>query len=188
MTRTDQHAWALAWVGLGANLPSQAGNPAETLARAVEAINARPDISVSAASSRYRSSPVDSEGPLYCNQVIRLRTRLSAEALLHELQAIEAVFGRERPYRNAPRTLDLDLLLYGGGQRPGDEGQHGAERRQGSFLTLPHPRMQERLFVLMPLAEIDPAIEIPGQGRADALLAALKSSCTDQVCKVLTDD
>lgn len=182
MKMTDTDAKALAWVGLGANLPSHAGDPADTLARAVEAISARPGIVLLAASSRYRSSPVDSEGPNYCNQVIRLRTHLAAEALLHELQAIEAAFGRERPYRNAPRTLDLDLLLYGHEQQP------GAERRHTPFLTLPHSRMHERLFVLMPLAEIDPAIEIPGQGRADALLAALQGSSTDQYCEALPDN
>lgn len=162
-----------AWVGLGANLPSHAGNPAQTLVEAVGAIAARPDVALLAASSRYRSSPVDSDGPQYCNQVIRIRTTLSADALLRALQDIEQAFGRQRPYRNAPRTLDLDLLLY------------GDERRDSDVLTLPHPRMHERLFVLMPLAEIDPDIQIPGHGRARALLAALSASTTDQFCEAL---
>ncbi|MDO5103134.1 MAG: 2-amino-4-hydroxy-6-hydroxymethyldihydropteridine diphosphokinase [Lautropia sp.] len=181
LNTADPSCWPFAWVGLGANLPSQAGDPAHTLAQAVKAITAPADITLSAASSRYRSSPVDSDGPTYCNQVIRLRTRLSAEALLHRLQTIEAAFGRERPYRNAPRTLDLDVLLYGGPTQP------GAERHDSPYLTLPHPRMHGRLFVLMPLVEIDPEIDIPGRGKASSLLAALKNSGTDQICEIQTE-
>ncbi|MDO4681561.1 MAG: 2-amino-4-hydroxy-6-hydroxymethyldihydropteridine diphosphokinase [Lautropia sp.] len=162
-----------AWVGLGANLPSHAGDPAETLSQAVATISALPGATLLAASSRYRSSPVDSDGPQYCNQVIRIRTTLGADALLRALQDIEQAFGRQRPYRNAPRTLDLDLLLY------------ADEQRDGDVLTLPHPRMHERLFVLMPLAEIDPDIEIPGHGRVSALLATLSASTTGQFCEAL---
>lgn len=162
-----------AWIGLGANLPSHAGDPAMTLAQALDAVAMLPDTRLESASAHYQSSPVDSDGPLYCNQVARLRTALSPEALLGGLQAIEQAFGRQRPYRNAPRTLDLDLLLY------------GHERRNTAFLTLPHPRMHQRLFVLMPLAEIDPAIDVPGHGRADALLDALQARRDGQYCQPL---
>ena len=95
-------------------------------------------------SSLYRSAPVDAGGPDYINAVIEVRTSLTAPDLLAQLQRIEQGAGRTRPYRNAPRTLDLDLLLYG-------SGSIASER-----LTVPHPRMGERAFVLLPLAEIAP--------------------------------
>ncbi|MEK9804622.1 MAG: 2-amino-4-hydroxy-6-hydroxymethyldihydropteridine diphosphokinase [Curvibacter sp.] len=104
------------------------------------------------ASSLYRSAPVDSSGPDYINAVAELRTTLSAYALLAELQRLEQQAGRERPWPNAPRTLDLDLLLY------------GDLRLDDPQLTLPHPRMRERAFVLRPLAEI-----APGRVRASDL-------------------
>ena len=89
----------------------------------------------------------------------RIDTGLAAEALLSELQKIEQAFGRERPFRNAPRTLDLDLLLYGQAQI------------QSSSLEVPHPRMTGRAFVLKPLLELDAAIHIPGKGQAQDFLA-----------------
>jgi 2-amino-4-hydroxy-6-hydroxymethyldihydropteridine diphosphokinase len=99
-----------------------------------------------ARSSFYRSEPVDASGPDFVNAVAELRSTLEPEALLGALQSIESRFGRERPRRNAPRTLDLDLLRYG-------------ERQVRSpTLTLPHPRLQERAFVLLPLAELAPAL------------------------------
>ena len=100
----------------------------------------------------YDSAPVDSSGPWYCNQVVRVGTSLDAPALLAALQGIEQAFGRQRPYRNAPRTLDLDVLLF------------NDEVRTDTQLTLPHPRLHERLFVLMPLAEIDAALPVPRAG------------------------
>ena len=99
---------------------------------------------VTARSSLYRSEPVDATGPDYVNAVVAVRTGLTAEALLEELQLLEEQAGRERPFPNAPRTLDLDLLL------------HGNSIKDGPKLTLPHPRMRERAFVLKPLAEIAP--------------------------------
>ena len=95
-------------------------------------------------SSWYRSAPVDATGPDYLNAVAELRTTLSAMNLLDVLQSLENQAGRERPYRNAPRTLDLDLLLY------------GDARIEAPTLAVPHPRMWGRAFVLLPLAELAP--------------------------------
>ena len=128
-----------AFVGLGANL----GDALATLREAVERLRGLPDTRLVAVSSLYRTAPIDSSGPDYLNAVAALDTALTPEALLAALQAIELQHGRERPYRNAPRTLDLDLLL------------HGTARRHTSALTLPHPRLHERAFVLHPLLELD---------------------------------
>ena len=95
-------------------------------------------------SSLYRTAPIDSSGPDYVNAVVALQTLLTAPALLTALQGIENEAGRERPYRNAPRLLDLDILLY------------GQATISSALLTVPHPRMYERAFVLIPLAEIAP--------------------------------
>ncbi len=131
-----------AWIGLGANL----GDARATLRSAVQAMAALPGTRVLRASSLYRSAPVDANGPDYLNAVVELDTTLAPLDLLHALQAIEQGAGRERPYRNAPRTLDLDLLLY------------HEQRLNGAQLTVPHPRMYERAFVLLPLAELAPAL------------------------------
>ena len=132
----------IAWVGLGANL----GDARAALRGAVQAMAAMPGTQVLRVSSLYRSAPVDALGPDYLNAVAELATTLVPLDLLHALQAMEQAAGRERPYRNAPRTLDLDLLLYG------DQQLDGAE------LTVPHPRRAERAFVLRPLAELAPAL------------------------------
>jgi 2-amino-4-hydroxy-6-hydroxymethyldihydropteridine diphosphokinase len=129
-----------AFIALGANL----GEPAQTVRDALTSLDATPGIRVLKASSLYRTAPVDSSGPDYINAVAEIATTLSAPDLLEALQAIEQGAGRERPYRNAPRTLDLDLLLFG-------EGRIHSPR-----LSLPHPRMAERAFVLVPLSEIAP--------------------------------
>lgn len=129
-----------AYIGLGANL----GAPMAALRQALGRLAELPDTEVLRASGLYGSTPVDSSGPDYVNAVACVRTRLTAPALLSALQAQENQAGRERPYRNAPRTLDLDVLLY------------GSARMAGPVLTVPHPRMTERAFVLMPLAEIAP--------------------------------
>jgi 2-amino-4-hydroxy-6-hydroxymethyldihydropteridine diphosphokinase len=133
------------FVGLGANL----GDAVATVLAAFEALCALPQTTCIARSSLYRSAPVDAQGSDYINAVAQLRTRLSPPALLDALQAIEDRFGRERPYRNAPRTLDLDLLLY------------GQQRIVTPRLTVPHPRLHERAFVLVPLAEIAPELAQP---------------------------
>ncbi|MDT7517641.1 2-amino-4-hydroxy-6-hydroxymethyldihydropteridine diphosphokinase [Rhodoferax sp. TBRC 17660] len=129
-----------AYIGLGANL----GDPMAALRQALGRLAELPHTVVLRASGLYGSTPVDSSGPDYVNAVACVRTRLTAPALLSALQAQENQAGRERPYRNAPRTLDLDVLLY------------GSARMAGPVLTVPHPRMTERAFVLMPLAEIAP--------------------------------
>lgn len=129
-----------AYVALGANL----GDAAQTLRDALQALAQAPGLRLIKASSLYRTAPIASSGPDYINAVAEVGTTLTAPALLTALQSIENAAGRERPYRNAPRTLDLDLLLY------------GEARIDSPNLTVPHPRMGERAFVLAPLQEIAP--------------------------------
>ncbi len=154
MTAAPQQAY----VGLGANL----GDAASALLAAVQSLSAMPGTQLQQVSAFYRTAPIDADGPDYLNAVAALRTDLSADDLFSHLQGIEALLGRERSYRNAPRTLDLDLLLYG--------GAHIASLT----LTVPHPRMHERAFVLVPLADVAPAsLVIPGRGTLQELLAAV---------------
>jgi 2-amino-4-hydroxy-6-hydroxymethyldihydropteridine diphosphokinase len=136
----SQRTAVIAYVALGANL----GDAAQTLRDALTALGRTPGIRLVQASSLYRTAPIDASGPDYINAVAEVATTLSAPDLLTALQAIENAHGRERPYRNAPRKLDLDLLLYGEG------------RIDSPLLTVPHPRMLERAFVLVPLSEIAP--------------------------------
>jgi 2-amino-4-hydroxy-6-hydroxymethyldihydropteridine diphosphokinase len=144
----------LAAVGLGANL----GDAAGAIAHARTAIGALPETQSVALSSIYRSAPVESSGPDYLNAVQLIKTALPALTLLKSLLAIERQHGRERPYRNAPRTLDLDLLLY------------GDQAITTPTLSVPHPRMHLRAFVLLPLLEVWPDAFIPGVGAAAAQL------------------
>ncbi len=130
----------LAYIGLGANL----GEPVAALQAALVSLAALPQCQLLRRSALYGSAPIDSSGPDYVNAVAELSTTLTAPALLQALQQVELGAGRERPYRNAPRTLDLDLLLY------------GSATIQSAALTVPHPRMYERAFVLLPLAELLP--------------------------------
>lgn len=139
---TDQPIPAAVWIGLGANLGECAG----ALRAALAALAALPGTGVRRVSSLYRSAPVDAGGPDYLNAVAEIATTLAPQALLQALQAMEHSAGRERPYRNAPRTLDLDILLWG----------EPAVALASPTLTVPHPRMAERAFVLLPLAEIAP--------------------------------
>lgn len=148
-----------AYIGLGANL----GDARAALQQAVQALQALVGGDAVAVSSLYRSAPIDSSGPDYLNAVACLRTRLSAPDLLAALQRIENDAGRERPYRNAPRTLDLDLLRY------------GTARIDSPNLTVPHPRMHERAFVLLPLAELAPGLVPP------AALAAVAAQVLDRL-------
>ncbi len=146
-----------AFIGLGANL----GDPEAQVRRALAALADLPGTRLVTASSFYRSAPVGVVAqPDFINAVAEIETALGARALLEALLAAERRFGRRRDFPGAPRTLDLDLLLYGDRviAEPG--------------LVVPHPRMHERAFVLAPLAEIAPDIAIPGKGRAGALLAA----------------
>ena len=128
--------------GLGANLGEARG----TLAWSVRAIAALPRTQLLEVSSLYSTKPVDSSGPDYLNAVALVRTQQTPLAFLQALQALELQAGRERPYRNAPRTLDLDIELW------------GARQSNVPELILPHPRMWQRAFVLLPLAEIAPGI------------------------------
>jgi len=148
---------SLAYVGVGSNLDG----PQRQVAQALDELDGIPGTRVVKRSSLYRSAPVGyTAQPEFVNAVAALDTTLDPDALLGELQAIEARHGRSRSFPNAPRSLDLDLLLYG-----------EAEQRSAR-LTLPHPRMHERAFVLKPLVELDPGIAVPGRGRALDLLAA----------------
>lgn len=147
----------LAYIGLGANL----GDMAQTLRQALTALAALPQTRLLAVSGAYRSAPIDSDGPDYLNAVACVASTLAPEALLDALLAIELEHGRLRPYVNAPRTLDLDLLLYGDAQITGPR------------LTLPHPRLHQRAFVLRPLLELDPALAAPGLGALADYLPAL---------------
>lgn len=155
----------LAWVGLGANL----GDAARTLRAAAAALDTLPQTVLAALSSIYRSAPIDSKGPDYLNAVALLQTDLPAPALLAELQRIEREHGRERPYRNAPRTLDLDLLVY------------ADQRIATPTLTVPHPRAHLRAFVLRPLAEIAPELELPGRGCVTDLLTRVADQRIEKV-------
>lgn len=141
-----------AYVALGANL----GDAASAVREAVQAIATVPGVTAVRCSRLYRSAPVEASGPDFVNAVVELQTALSALALLDALQAIEDFAGRQRPYRNAPRTLDLDLLLY------------GSTSIDSVRLTVPHPRMTERAFVLRPLAELAPERVTAEQLRAVA--------------------
>lgn len=145
---TPDPAPASAFIALGANL----GALRATLEAALAELAAWPGVRVTAVSSAWHSAPVGCEGPDYLNAVAAIETTLTPLALLDALQAIEQRHGRERPYVNAPRTLDLDLLLY-------NDQQIRTER-----LTVPHPRLQERAFVVLPLLELAPTLVLPGLG------------------------
>lgn len=138
----------LAAVGLGANL----GDARATLLLARGQLAGLSGTRLRAWSALYRSAPIDAQGPDFINAVALLDTALAPHALLDELQRIEAGHGRERPYVNAPRTLDLDLLLY------------GDQCVDTPRLRVPHPRLHERAFVLLPLAEVWPDAVIAGRG------------------------
>ena len=136
-----------AYVALGANL----GDAPAAIRQAVIAVHALAGCSVKKTSSLYKTAPLEirsghAPGGDYINAVIEIETQLPAPALLHHLQQLELAAGRDRPYINAPRTLDLDLLLYGDG------------RIDSPNLTVPHPRMWQRAFVLVPLAEVAPEL------------------------------
>ena len=151
-----------AFIALGSNL----GHPRRRIARALAALRRTPGIRVRAVSPNYVSAPVGGPAqPDYVNAVAQIETTLAPRALLAQLQRIERRQGRVRDptLRNAPRTLDLDLLLY------------GALRMRTRELTVPHPRMHERAFVLRPLADVAPAQAIPGRGLARRFLRQVRS-------------
>lgn len=155
---------SLAYVGLGANL----GELRATLEAALAKLAALPDTQLEAVSSAYRSAPWQAEGPDYLNAVALLETRLAPLDLLDALQAIEQQHGRQRPYHHAPRTLDLDLLIY-------DQLQQDQPR-----LNLPHPRLHERAFVLRPLLELDAGLQQPGLGALSAYLPSVAAQVLER--------
>jgi 2-amino-4-hydroxy-6-hydroxymethyldihydropteridine diphosphokinase len=152
-----------AFVGLGSNL----GDRETTLHAAVERLATLPQTKVMRVSTVRETEPVGYlEQPWFLNGAVELETSLSARELLDALLAVEEEFGRDRSSVPAqgPRTLDLDLLLYGG------------EQIAEAGLEVPHPRLHERAFVLEPLAELDPGLEVPGKGPLQGLLARLDSA------------
>jgi 2-amino-4-hydroxy-6-hydroxymethyldihydropteridine diphosphokinase len=156
----------IAYVGLGSNLE----NPVAQVRAGFDELDRLPHSRVVKKSSLYRSAPVGYAGqPDFINAVAQLETGLPAQRLLDELHEIESRHGRTRSVPNAPRTLDLDLLM------------HGRKEVLSGRLTLPHPRMHERAFVLKPLLELSPQLEIPGRGPARAFLDA----CKDQKVEVV---
>jgi 2-amino-4-hydroxy-6-hydroxymethyldihydropteridine diphosphokinase len=151
----------IAYIALGANL----GDAEGSLRAAMRAIAEHPAIRLLKSSSLYRTAPIGlTDQPDFINAAVMVECDLDASALLLALFSIEQRFGRQRSVANAPRTLDLDLLL------------HGDSVSQTEALTLPHPRMHERAFVLAPLLEIAPGLSIPGHGSVSSLLAR----CADQ--------
>ena len=158
----------IAFIGIGSNL----ADPRSQLLGALLALNALPDTTVSARSSLYRSAPIGFlQQPDFINAVTRLETALSPHALLDALLKLESECGRTRELHNGPRTLDLDVLLY-------DDLQH---HEHG--LTIPHPQMHKRAFVLLPLLEIAPNCVIPGIGTAAAAL----QKCQQQQLEKISD-
>ena len=146
----------VAYVGLGANL----GNREETLRRALELLAEH--VEIDAVSSIRETEPIGVvEQPRFLNAAARISTELPPRALLDVLLEVERTLGRQRRERWGPRTIDLDLLLYGDATVAEDG------------LTVPHPRLHERRFVLEPLAELDPLLVVPGHGRVSELLARL---------------
>jgi 2-amino-4-hydroxy-6-hydroxymethyldihydropteridine diphosphokinase len=148
-----------ALIGLGANL----GQASETIACALEGLRNTPGIASLTVAPLYGSDPVDALGPNFVNTVAHIQTTLAPLPLLDALQALEHAHGRERTFRNAPRTLDLDLLWY-------DDVTIDTPR-----LTLPHPRMHQRAFVLKPLSDLVPELTLK-QGS----IALLLERCSDQ--------
>lgn len=156
---------ATAYIGIGANL----GDARATVAAAAAALGQMPGCRLLQRSSLYRTAPVDASGPDFFNAVVAFDTTLSPDALLAALQAVEQAFGRQRPFQHAPRTLDLDLLL------------HGDVLCATPRLTLPHPRLHLRAFVLQPLLEIAPDLAAPGLG---ALAAWLPATAAQPITKL----
>ena len=145
------------YIGLGANI----GDREETLRAAIDELKSLDAGQGVRVSPLYVTVPQEADGPNYLNAVAELRTLLGPHDVLKSLLRIEALHGRERPYANAPRTLDLDLLMY------------DAIRLTTKSLVLPHPRMHMRAFVLQPLCDLVPDLEIKGLGRIASLLRGL---------------
>ncbi|MBW8742638.1 MAG: 2-amino-4-hydroxy-6-hydroxymethyldihydropteridine diphosphokinase [Gaiellaceae bacterium] len=154
---------ARVFVGIGSNL----GDREALLGRAVEAMRTLPGTTLLGVSTLRETDPVGIvDQPRFLNGAVALETELDPEALLGALLGIEQALGRDRRgvAQGGPRTIDLDLLLYDG------------RRIRRSELEIPHPRLHERRFVLEPLAELDPSLEVPGKGAVQTLLARLDSA------------
>lgn len=163
MTIADR---VVAYVGLGSNI----GEPSRQLRTALQEMRALPKTRITKTSGFYRSAPLGHlDQPEFLNAVAQLDTELAPGVLLENLQEIEKSHGRERPFAGAPRTLDLDLLLYGNASIA------------SARLTVPHPRMHERAFVLKPLLELDSGISVPGKGSANSLLSACSSQKIERI-------
>jgi 2-amino-4-hydroxy-6-hydroxymethyldihydropteridine diphosphokinase len=154
----------LAYIGLGANL----GDARQTIAAAIQTLRESSGVLALRQAPLYSSDPVDAQGPVFINTVVAVDTTLDALPLLDLMQANEQKHGRERPYRNAPRTLDLDLLLY------------GAQTINTPRLSVPHPRMHQRAFVLRPLQDLAPGLQL-AQGSFTTLLAGCQDQKLDQL-------
>jgi 2-amino-4-hydroxy-6-hydroxymethyldihydropteridine diphosphokinase len=154
-----------AYVGLGANL----GDARKVVQQAILQLSRVRKTRLCGQSSLFLTAPIDAAGDDFVNAVAWCETQLDAQELLQELQAIEIEFGRERPYVNAPRTLDLDILLYGDRQIDTDR------------LVVPHPRLTERAFALIPLLQIDPMIAIPGKGAAHLFVAGVAGQAISRI-------
>jgi 2-amino-4-hydroxy-6-hydroxymethyldihydropteridine diphosphokinase len=156
---------ALAFIGLGGNI----GDTKQLIKDAIVCLAQHPELRILTRSCMYQSAPVDAEGDDFINAVISLETNLSPEELLRICQQVEQSFGRERPYLNAPRTLDLDVLAY------------DQLAIHNEALTIPHPRMIERSFVLYPLLEIAPDIDLPGFGKLTKYIPNVKHQRIEKV-------
>lgn len=160
-----------AFIGLGSNLAS----PEQQVLSALDEIALTPGIALCRRSSLYRSAPIGyAEQPAFINAAVEVRTAFGPEELLSELLAIEQRHGRVRDFPNAPRTLDLDILLY------------GALQFIGPRLTLPHPRAHLRAFVLWPLFELAPDADIPGRGSIRDLLGGIRDQDVTRIADVTT--
>ena len=164
---------ARAFIGFGGNL----GDTRQIITDAIVCLALRNELHIVTKSCYYQSAPVDALGNDYINAVVEIETELQPYGLLYVCQAIEQQFGRERPYENAPRTLDLDILIYDGCSQNDME------------LTLPHPRITERSFVLLPLLEICPELFLPEFGILKAFLPQVAHQRIDKLpCRNCTCD
>ena len=156
----------VAYVGIGSNLD----DPRTQVLASFRELDELPHTRVVKRSSLYRSAPLGHAAqPAFINAVAQLETALPAQRLLAALQEIEARHGRRRSFPNAPRTLDLDLLLF------------GSRQMNAPGLQIPHPRMHERAFVLAPLVEISPDVEIPGRGAAKPLMDSTQDQKIERI-------
>ncbi len=153
------------YIGIGSNL----GDAADNVQRAILLLGTLDDTRLIAQSNLFRTAPVDGGGDDYVNAVAKLETGMPADLLLNALQAIEQDFGRERPFPNAPRTLDLDVLLY------------AQQRIDTPSLTVPHPRLTQRTFALIPLLQLDPLLASPGKGPAHQFVPGVAGQAIQKI-------